>query len=316
MKCVPLRPEELLKKGGIEMTALIYRLGHVALNVVDLDAAVSDAQAIAGARVVRHDETHAILTSNRRHAELVLHRAQANEVRAIGLEAVGSAAVEEVSKRAKERGLRILSEQPSLPEIERSVTFASSEGHVFEVHTPMPEDQPVRYVGSGIHPRYLDHVNLCAADPESLANEFSQVMGLILSERTTGFELMWMRAGDGRHHTVGLKKGKPGLHHFSWELSDFSDFKRLGDKLDACDRNIVWGPGRHGAGDNLFIYYVDKAGFMVECTAEMEMIGDALRQVRVTDAGVNLSNAKVVNRWGAPPPRLWIDHHNDFVGAA
>ncbi|WP_158268973.1 VOC family protein [Ensifer sp. NM-2] len=298
------------------MTALIYRLGHIALNVVDLDAALSDTQAIAGARVVHQDATHAILTSNRRHAEVVLHRAQANEVRAIGLEAVGLEAVEEVGKRAKDRGLRILSETPSLPGVERSVTFASSEGHIFEVHTPVPEDQPLRYVGAGIHPRYLDHVNLSAADPEAIASEFSEVMGLILTERTTGFELMWMRAGDGRHHTVGLKKGQTGLHHFSWELSDFSDFKRLGDKLDACHRNLVWGPGRHGAGDNLFIYYIDSAGFMIECTAEMEVIGDPHRQVRITDAGENLSNAKVVNRWGALPPRLWINHHTDFVGTA
>lgn len=298
------------------MTALIYRLGHVALNVIDLEGAVADAQAIAGARVVCHEETHAILTSNRRHAELVLHRAMANEIRAVGLEAVSSAAVEEVSGRAKARGLKILSEQPSLPGIERSVTFASSEGHVFEVHTPMPEDQPARYVGAGIHPRYLDHVNLCAADPEAMAREFSEVLGLILSERTTGFELMWMRAGDGRHHTVGLVKGKPGLHHYSWEFSDFGDFKRLGDTLDACDRNIVWGPGRHGAGDNLFAYYLDKAGFLVECTAEMEVIGDDLRQVRVTDVGENLSNAKVVNRWGALPPRLWIEHRNVFARSA
>lgn len=298
------------------MATLIYRLGHIALNVVDLDAAVSDAQSIAGARVVQHDDAFATLTSNRRHAELVLHRAAADEVRAIGLEAVNTAAVAEVAARARARGLKILSEQPSLPGIERSVTFVSSEGHVFEVHTPMPEDQPARYVGAGIHPRYLDHVNLCATDPEAMAREFSEVLGLIVSERTTGFELVWMRAGDGRHHTVGLVKGKPGLHHYSWEFSDFCDFKRLGDKLDACDRSLVWGPGRHGAGDNLFAYYVDTGGFLVECTAEMEMIGDEFRQAKVTDAGENLSNIKVVNRWGAVPPRAWIDHHSVFVRTA
>jgi catechol 2,3-dioxygenase len=297
------------------MTALIQRLGHVALNVVDLDAAIADAQGIAGARVVHQDDAHAILTSNRRRAELVLHRARANEVRTIGLEAVGAAAVEEVTSRVEARGLKILSQEPSLPGIERSITFASSEGHVFEVHTPLPEDQPARYIGAGVHPRYIDHVNISAIDTDTLSREFTDVLGLILTERTAGYELMWMRAGDGRHHTVGLKKGHTGLHHFSWELSDFGDFKRLADKLDACNRNIVWGPGRHGAGDNLFIYYVDSAGFMVECTAEMEVIGDTLRQVRVADAGENLSNAKVVNRWGILPPRSWIDHHNDFAGA-
>ncbi len=295
------------------MSQLIYRLGHIALNVVELDAAVSDAQEIAGARIVSQVDGVAILTSNRRHAELVLHRASANEVRAIGLEAVSVKAVEEVAVRVRARGLKILSDEPSLPQIDCSLTFVSSEGHVFEVHTPIPEDQPARYVGAGIHPRFLDHVNLCAADPEAMALELSDVLGLIVSERTTDFELVWMRAGDGRHHTVGLVKGTTGLHHYSWEFSDFCDFKRLGDKLDACDRSLVWGPGRHGAGDNLFAYYVDSGGFLVECTAEMEVIGDDFRQPKVTDAGENLSNIKVVNRWGAVPPRAWIDHHSGFV---
>jgi catechol 2,3-dioxygenase-like lactoylglutathione lyase family enzyme len=295
------------------MTALIYRLGYVALNVTDLDKAVADAQAIAGVRLVHQDAAHALLTSNRRHGELILHRAGANAVRAIGLEAISAAAVDEVAARARAHGLRILSETPSLPVIDRAVTFASSEGHVFEVHTPMPEDQPIRHIGPGVHPRCLDHVNLAAADPEAMAAEFSAVMALIMSERTAGHELVWMRAGDGRHHTVGLVKSRTGLHHYSWEFGDFSDFKRLGDTLDAGDRCLVWGPGRHGAGDNLFAYYVDGSGFLVETTAEMEVIGDDDRPARVTDVGENLSNYKVVNRWGALPPKAWIDHHNDFA---
>lgn len=294
------------------MSVLIYRLGHVALDVTDLDAAVADAQAIAGARLVSKDGNRAILTANRRHAELVLNKSDTNTARAIGLEATGPQAVEEVANRVRRLGLRILSETPSLDVIQHSVTFASSEGHIFEVHTAMPEDQPARYAGAGIHPRYIDHVNLASADPKAMAEEFSEVLGLVLSERTTGYELMWMRGGDGRHHTVGLVKGRPGLHHYSWEFSDFADFKRLGDTLDACDRNIVWGPGRHGAGDNLFAYYFDTSGFLVECTAEMEIIGDN-RPAKVTDVGVNLSNAKVVNRWGALPSQVWINHHTDFA---
>jgi hypothetical protein len=45
----------------------------------------------------------------------------------------------------------------------------------------------------------------------------------------------------------------------------------------------------------------------------MEVIGDDDRPARVTDVGENLSNYKVVNRWGALPPKAWIDHHNDFA---
>ena len=294
------------------MNRLVKRLGYLALNVTDMSQAANDAVNIAGANLVEKTLTRALLTSNRRHAELVLHQSRRNQVRAIGLEAVNADAVEEARNRLKSSGLRIVTDVPSLDCIERSVTFATSEGHIFELHQAMPQDRPLRHLGPGIHPRCLDHVNLAAESPERISLELEAVLGLQLVERTSGFEIMWMRAADNRHHTVAAVKGRSGFHHFSWEFSSFDDFKRLGDTLDADDRFLLWGPGRHGAGDNIFSYYVDRSGFLVECIAEMEVIHDEHIQPRISDPGENLSNAKVVNRWGALPSRAWIEHFNEF----
>jgi catechol 2,3-dioxygenase-like lactoylglutathione lyase family enzyme len=296
------------------MTAIVNCQSYMALNVKDLDAAVADAQDVMGLRLVERTDNRALLTSNARHAEMVLHRAGENSARCVGLEAPGAAAVDEAIARLRREGLAILSERPSLPCIERAVTFATREGHVIEVHTPMPADQPRRYAGPGIHPRRIDHCNLTCSDPQQVYGELNRTIGLKLTERTGGCELMWLRAGDGRHHTVGLAKGRTGLHHLCWEFAQFTDFMRLGDVLDAHDRLLVWGPGRHGAGDNLFAYYVDPAGFLIECSAEMEVIDDANGfEPRVTDIPPDLSNPKVVNRWGALPPLAWIQHHSDFA---
>jgi catechol 2,3-dioxygenase len=290
------------------MTMLVTRLGYVALNVVDLKAAVDDAVGITGLHLVDVNADRALLTSNQRHAELVLHRAGDNAVRCVGIEAPDAAAVVEVAARARGTGLSILSHQPSLPSISQSVTLATPEGHVLEIHSPLPEDQPRRHGGPGIHPRRLCHVNLASTDPETLESLLSSLLGMKLSERTDGYELMWLRASDGRHHTVGIAKStRSGLHHFAWELAQFSDFMRLGDLLDTQDRLIVWGPGRHGCGDNLFSYYLDRAGFLIECSAEMEVIHDD-QPARVISCPPDLSNIKVVNRWGTPPPRVWIEH--------
>lgn len=298
------------------MKPLVQRLGFIALNVSDLDTAIEDARNIAGARLVERDNGRALLTSNQRHAELVLHEARADQVRSIGLQAHDAEAVDAARTRVRQAGLTIISDKPSLECIERSVTFATSEGHVFEVHTPMPLSHPVRYTGPGIHPRCLDHINLSSQDSEAISRELEAVLGLRQSERTTGHEIIWLRAADGRHHTVATVKGRSGLHHFSWEFASFDDFKRLGDTLDAEDRFLVWGPGRHGAGDNLFAYYIDRSGFLVECIAEMEVIEDENHQVRIADPGENLSNPKVVNRWGALPPRIWMEHFVPFAPAS
>lgn len=294
------------------MQNLVHRLGYVALNVSDLDGAVEDAVQIAGAALVDRTPDRALLSSNARHAELIMHRADHSSLRGIGLETLDPANVDEVTKRAQAAGLRILTDQPSLPVIERAVSIVFPEGHVIEVHTPMPRDRAKRYIGPGIHPSYLDHANLTAKDPETSSKLMVEVLGLQLTERTEGWELTWMRAGDGRHHTLGIAKSPEGggLHHYSWDFADFTDFKRLGDILDSQDRTLVWGPGRHGAGDNIFAYYVDAAGFLVETTAEMEIIADPNFQTRIVQPGENLSNYKVVNRWGQLPSHEWMQHFN------
>ncbi|MDO9413890.1 MAG: VOC family protein [Pseudolabrys sp.] len=296
------------------MQPSIYRLGYVAMNVANFDECVREAQEVIGLNTVEAGKDRALFTSNQRHAEMILHRAAANEFRAVGLEAYDVAAVDRIAEKAKAAGLKVISTTPSLPVIERSVTFMTSEGHVFEAHTPMPRDQSRRYAGGGIHPRCVDHVNLAASDPAKIAGELRAVLGLKLSDRTTGDEIVWLRAGDNRHHTVGLLKGKTGMHHISWEFAGFSEFRRLGDLLDTMGRRIVWGPGRHGPGDNLFSYYVDAGGFLFECTAEMEIIDDLGFQPRpAVDPGENLSNYRVVNRWGQLPSAEWMGHHNNFA---
>ena len=296
------------------MAPLVQRLGFIALNAVDLDAVVADATAIAGARLVERTKDRAILTSNKRRAELVFYRASANEGRRIGLEAVHPDAVGEARKRAEKAGVTIVSDRPSLEFIDKSVTFVTSEGHVIEFHSAVPNDQPRWYAGPGIHPNCIDHVNLTAINPQAVTRELSDVLGTKLSERTVHDEVTWIRAADRRHHTIGIVRGqRPGMHHYSWEFNSFDDFKRLGDVLAAEERTLVWGPGRHGAGDNVFSYYLDPAGFMVECTAEMEIMHDDDVEPRICDAGAALDNPRVVNLWGSPPTKVWLEHHTDFA---
>ena len=219
-----------------------------------------------------------------------------------------------LSAGARKAGLKILTDRPSLDCISKGVTFLTSEGHAIEVHTPMPLDQPLRYHGPGVHPRFLDHVNFAARDPVTFSQELHAATGMLLTERTSGYEIMWMRAADGRHHTLAAVKGNTGVHHISWEFKNFDGLKGIADELGVENRRLLWGPGRHGAGDNLFLYYVDRSGFLIECIAEMEVIQDLDLPTRVADPGENLSNWRVVNQWGALPSLEWIQHFTACCG--
>ncbi len=291
------------------MQPLVQRLTYVSVNSTDPEALAQDTADIIGAREVGREAGAILMSSNDRHAELVIHKDGSDSLRGTGLEAVSEEAIDEVKARAEAAGLRILSTTPSLECIDKSVTFATSEDHVFEVHTAMPQDRALRYVGPGMHPKCIDHINFTALNPAKFSDEMNASCGMLLSQRTTGYEISWMRAGDGRHHTVAaVKSHAAGVHHISWEFNAFQDFKGLGDLLASQDRRLVWGPGRHGAGDNLFLYFRTVGGLLYECIAEMEVIHDVNEPPRVVDPGENLSNWKVVNQWGALPPQEWIEN--------
>jgi catechol 2,3-dioxygenase len=292
---------------------LVHALGLMNFEVNDLGAAVKEATDIIGLRLVHQADGLAVLTSNARRAELV-YRQAANtapaRVASIGLQAYDAAAVEKAADRAEAAGWRLLSKSPSIPMVDRSVTLATEEGLIFEIHTPVPEDQPVRYPTLGVKPQKLDHVGPKTTNTVRLSQQLNDILGLKVSEHTSGNELCFLRAGNGQHHTCSLiQDTAPGVHHYAWAFWHFNDFLGLGDALESANKKLTYGPGRHGPGDNLYSYHIDGNGFMIECCAEMETVDhDSVFQTRVWE----INDPRLINRWGVAPPAEWLSHRTGF----
>jgi catechol 2,3-dioxygenase len=50
---------------------------------------------------------------------------------------------------------------------------------------------------------------------------------------------------------------------------------RGGGRMKDAGFPIQWGPGRHGPGNNLFNYFIDPFGVVIEYTAEVEQVDDS-----------------------------------------
>jgi len=63
---------------------------------------------------------------------------------------------------------------------------------------------------------------------------------------------------------------------------------------------VLWGPGRHGPGGNLFVFFDDLDGNHIELSAEMERFFDdrAHYEARTWNAGPS-----TINLWGGQLPR-------------
>ncbi len=292
------------------MTHLIRQMGYVAIATPDPDGSARDLSDITGARVTHGDAAAAYVSSNARYCDVAYLREDRRGIRAVGLEAMDEAAVDEVYRRAKSEGLTILADTPLVTRVKRAVRFVTPFGPIFEVHTPIEREPLGPAQTSGMRVRRLEHVNLRATDPKGFHDLVTRLLGIKLSDRTTNYERAWYRCADGFHHTFAAGPGN-GLHHYAFDAHGLYDLAAVADALVGKGRNLLWGIGRHGPGNNLFSYYLDPNGCVVEVSSGLQRIdNDALYTPGIWEFD---SANNVLDRWGSQPPESYGKALTPFV---
>ena len=295
------------------MSYFVRQMGHVSLQSPKPDALVEDLVEIVGLKVTERSDTTIYLSCNDRHHEISIVRGETAGVRSVGFEAMDNRAVDEVRRRVASKGLAIVSDHPSSERMDHAFTFKLPNGAVFEVHTPIVRDQPKSNLGPGARPRRIEHVNLQVPDPEVTHDIIKDVLGLKLSDETDNKLFRWYRSNDGYHHTIAISPGECRLHHYAFDMHSLQDLGRIADILVAKDRALLWGPGRHGAGGNVFTYFADANGCVVETSVEMDRIeNDDLYSARSWDMSQGISG-RWVNLWGTPPSQEWFVPGLNFI---
>lgn len=107
---------------------------------------------------------------------------------------------------------------------------------------------------------YIDHLGFAISD-----TLFSPKMG----------DLMHFMRCNNAHHSLAIAQGPHcSLHHASFEMRGVEEWMRGSGKILRSGARMVWGPGRHNAGDNTFAYFLDPAGNTLEYTTELATIED------------------------------------------
>jgi catechol 2,3-dioxygenase-like lactoylglutathione lyase family enzyme len=126
---------------------------------------------------------------------------------------------------------------------------------------------------SGVRPQKLGHVCYFVRDVQA-TTEFYEQLGFKWSDWMADF-FVFLRC-NADHHSVNLLRSENNrrLHHIGWELRDWANIQVACDWLARNDFPLVWGPGRHGPGHNLFTYHRDPDGNVVELFAELDLMLD------------------------------------------
>jgi catechol 2,3-dioxygenase len=238
-------------------------LAYVALAVCDLPAAIDEAQEINGLHLVGSDADTAYLTSGERRFELLLRAGSVAGLERVGLEAANEDSFRLLKSRLQNGNVPCDALSDPYPGISNVLRFSSPSGHIFELADNSHSSERLFYGTPGVRPRRLGHALLKVENLQPLEHFLIHYLNFRVSDRGLNGEIVWLRCSE-IHHSINLMKGPPGLHHYAWEVDDWAEFKRLGDVLHGHGRQLVWGPGRHGPGNNLFTYHADLTGTLVE----------------------------------------------------
>ena len=143
----------------------------------------------------------------------------------------------------------------------------------------------------------LQHLTLASENVEVLVDFYSRVVGLVVSDKMldgTAIGACWMRtSGDKEHHSLAIFRAPTKeVDHHSYELDNWMSIRDWADYLASKGIKLFWGPGRHGPGNNLFIFILDPDGNKIELSAELEIISEN------RPTGIWRHEPDTLNLWG------------------
>lgn len=287
---------------------MISRIGHISFAVTDLERSVTFAQDVVGLRLEERRGDVAYLTSNARHHQLRLVQGDAHACLAVGLDVADEADLDALAERAGAAGLAVEFDREQHAGIGRSLWIDVPDGPTFEVCANVTAVSAAPYPAFGVRPKKLGHITLASADTVALEQVLTDVLGLRVSDRIPGV-LAWLRCNVD-HHGIGVVTAETsGVNHYAFELEGWSSFEAMADHIVQHDVRLIWGPGRHGPGDNLFTYYEDADGSMIECFSDILKVEDE-RTYRPKDWP---NDPTSLNQWGPTPDPVWFGYSTPFA---
>jgi catechol-2,3-dioxygenase len=129
-------------------------------------------------------------------------------------------------------------------------------------------------VAVGQRPTKLGHIASYVPDLVLAQEFYCNVLGFRWSD-TIGDFFTFLRCNRD-HHAINLMQSvkRQGLFHVAFEMRDFMHLKDQLDHIASHGHTLEWGPGRHGAGHNIFSYHRDPDGSFVELFTEIDIIAN------------------------------------------
>jgi catechol 2,3-dioxygenase-like lactoylglutathione lyase family enzyme len=186
------------------------------------------------------------------------------------------------------------SPSPVFGEDAYAITDPDGNQMVFGVYSEMADDQSMA--------GRMQHVVVASTQVEAMIAFYSDKVGFAVTDivrKDDGVITSCFMRSNNEHHSFAVFLGETAkLDHNCYESSSWNDIRDWADHFSDSEITIIWGPGRHGPGNNLFIMVRDPDGNPVEISAEIEQVPED------RETGNWEHNPRTLNYWGKGMQRV------------
>jgi len=179
---------------------------------------------------------------------------------------------------------------------EGALSFTDPDGNCFIFGLPEAENGPPISEVSTRAAR-LQHVVVASTNIQRAIDFHTRVTEFAISDIVLdshgAARTAFLRCSRDHHSLAIFSASENRFDHFCFETSDWNGIRDWADHFAARGVTIKWGPGRHGPGNNLFIFVHDPDGNWVEISAELEQITSE------KPVGQWPHEERTLNLWGA-----------------
>ena len=281
---------------------LITHLRYLALAVPELEKEVDFFTEHWGLiEVARNGDTVYLATAGSPEQYCLRIRRGTKRIDVISYGSADEDSVNELHERLVDAGVQIVHEPRALtqPGGGYGFRFFDVDGRTLEVSADVDTREHRKIGAREPVPVKLSHVVVNSANAAVTRAWYEANLDFALSDTLFSQkmgDLMYFMRCNSNHHSFAIAQGPhPSLHHASFEMRGIEEWMRGTGKILRSGARMVWGPGRHNAGDNTFAYFIDPQGNTLEYTTELAVIQD---EDSWHPSMLDVDNVQTQDQWG------------------
>jgi len=286
----------------------VSKIAHASYETPDLEQQTEYYTEILGLTVAAKDKDTVYLASTVDHHAVVLRKGASAQCTRVGFQLAPDADLGAFEKQVASHGIKTERKKDPEPSISDMLVFADPKGTIMEVFKRDAFSHQ-KFTEQGIVPFKLGHVAFHVTDVKHTTKFYCDVLGFRESDWMGDF-FSFLRCGPD-HHTINLMQTGSNRHfHTAFELRDWAHMQTACDFLSRHGYKLLWGPGRHGIGHNLFAYHRAPNGLITETFAELDRMNEELgyfeprpwHRDNPQRPKVWAKDPSAANLWGIMPP--------------